>query len=250
MVMVADNSTTTFDPKEYIGLMPAYSSKFAQALLGRCANASQNVINNGQQRQWWQNYRLYYNCSPEFTQSMFQTNSFSLTSDNGDVVRANYNLYRNFITHILNMTVNQPPALDTKAANSEPDSLVAAQLFKDVLDYYIQHWKQARCKKQLKKAVEFCLIMSNGYILTEWDPAAGQPYVQDENGSVVRDGDLYIKAKSVWDVFFDTNCEDDDEMDWVIIRDYVNRYDLAAKFPDMHDKIMNIPMKTEADVYR
>lgn len=237
-----------FNPHEYIGLIEPYSAKFAMAIQERCSSWSKNVISNGQQRQWFQCYRLYYGADPNtYT---FDQNSFSLTSDNGDVVRANYNIYRNLITHILNMTVNQPPALDVKAANSEPDSLIASQLYKDVLDYYVSHWKNARFKKQLRKAVEYCLIMSNGYLLVEWDPAAGKPYALDDAGSVVRDGDLYIKARSVWDVFFDVNCEDDDELDWVIVRDYINRHELAARFPDKVDAIMNIPKKTELEVYR
>lgn len=250
--MASESSDQAFSSKEYFGLLPPYSSAFASAVSERCQSWSKSVVSNGQQQQWYQNQRLYYNVDPENigTTMAFNNSTFALSSTMGDVVRAHFNIFRNIITNILNMTVNQPPALDVKAANSEPDSLVASQLFKDVLDYYVQHWKMGRFKKQLRKAVEYCLIMSNGYLLIEWDPAAGTPFISDEHGNVVRDGDLYIKARSVWDVFFDTNCEDDDELDWVIIRDYINRHELAARYPKEHDKIMNLPKKTELEVYR
>jgi hypothetical protein len=250
--MASENADFQADPKDYFGTLPAYSSEFAAAALSRCNSWSKNVISNGQQQQWFQNYRLYYNCDPEYTGSniAFNQSSFSLTSANGDAVYAHFNIFRNIITNILNMTINQPPALDAKAANSEPSSLVASQLFKDVLDFYVNHWKNGRFKKQLRKAVEYCLIMSNGYILIEWDTSSGKPYIKDENDRVIRDGDLYIKARSVWDVFFDVNCEDDDELDWVIVRDYINRHELAARYPDQRDKIMNLPKKTDLEVYR
>ncbi len=241
------------NPKTYIGLLPPYSDEFAGAVMQRASSWSKNVVSNGQQRQWYQNYRLYYNADPDTYGNPspgFGSESFSVTNNTGDVVRANYNIFRNIITNILNMTVNQPPALDVKAANSEPDSLVAAQLFKDVLDFYVGHWKNARFKKQTKKAVEFCLFMSNGYVLIEWDSAGGSPYMQDESGKVIRDGDLYIKARSVWDVFFDVNCEDDDELDWMIVRDYINKYELAARYPDKYDEIVALDKKTELEVYR
>lgn len=233
--------------------MDPYSPQFSAAVNERCSSWSKNVISNGQQRQWWQNYRLYYNTDPSVTSTTFDQNSFAFGTEEGDVIRAKYNLYRNFITHILNMTVNQPPALDVKAANSEPDSLIASQLYKDVLDFYVSHWKRGRYKKQLRKAVEYSLFMSNGYLLCEWDPQAGNPYAVDDQGSVVRDGDIYVKARSVWDVFFDVNCEDDDELDWVIIRDYVNRHELLARFKDDPDKVQaieNLPKKTDLEVYR
>lgn len=250
--MASENSDSSYDPKEYLGLLPAYSSGFAAGVMARCQSWSQNVVSNGQQQQWFQNYRLYYNSDPEYTGTnvAFNQSSFSLASANGDAVFAHFNIFRNIITNILNMTVNQPPALDAKAANSEPESLVAAQLFKDVLDFYVSHWKNGRFKKQLRKAVEYCLIMSNGYVLIEWDATAGKPFVTTEKGDVVRDGDLYIKARSVWDVFFDVNCEDDDELDWVFIRDYINRHELAARYPDQKEKIMNLPKKTDLEVYR
>ncbi|MES2367542.1 MAG: hypothetical protein V4563_16825 [Pseudomonadota bacterium] len=251
--MASESNDYSFDPKSYIGLLEPYSAKFASAINERCSSWSKNVISNGQQRQWFTNYRLYYNADPNATGTTFNQDSFSASNEQGDVVRARYNLYRNFIVHILNMTVNQPPALDVKAANSEPSSLVAAQLYKDVLDFYVSHWKRGRFKKQLKKAVEYSLFMSNGYLLVEWDPTAGNPYVIDDQGGVVRDGDLYIKARSVWDVFFDCNCEDDDELDWVIVRDYVNRHELLARFKDDPDKVQaitNLPKKTDLEVYR
>lgn len=251
--MSSESNDYKFDPNAYIGLIEPYSAVFASAVSERCSSWSKNVISNGQQRQWWQNYRLYYNSDPSVTSTTFDQNSFSFGSEQGDVVRAKFNLYRNFITHILNMTVNQPPALNVKAANSEPDSLIASQLYKDVLDFYISHWKRGRFKKQIKKAVEFSLFMSNGYLLIEWDPYAGNPYVIDDQGGVVRDGDLYIKARSVWDVFFDVNCEDDDELDWIIVRDYINRHELIARYRDDPEKvaaIQNLPKKTELEIYR
>jgi hypothetical protein len=230
----------------YIGRKPAYSNELGAEIFARIDRWKTTIENNGLSRQWRQNYRLYHNADPSGT--AFGDDAFSITGDQNEMMTVRFNEFRNLLTHILNMTVSQKVALQTKAANSEPESLSQAQLWDGVIDYYLSQWRRSRSQKQLRKAVELSLIMSNGYVLVEWDAAKGEPFVADQNGAMIRKGDVSVKCRSVLDVVFDTNVEDEDELDWVIVRDFQNRYELMARYPDKAEEIKSLESKTEADM--
>lgn len=230
---------------KYIGNLEPYSKEFADGINLAIETWSNNIRRVGLFRQWQQNYAYYHNADPNGL--TFAEDAFRIVGENGELVRAAFNEFRNLLTHILNMTVSQPPALMAKAVNSEPASLIAAQTYDGVLDYYLKTWKEGRIRKLMRRCVELAGIMSNGHLLIEWDASVGKEIVPDESGVILREGDLYVKSKSVLDVIFDTNAEDEEERNWVIIRDYENRFELIAKYPDQREQIEKVPSKTEAE---
>lgn len=231
--------------RQYIGLRDRYSKDIGHDIFKRIDSWRNSVERNGLGRQWRENYRMYHNAEPDGT--AFGADSFSVVGESGDLLRVRINEFRNLITHVLNMTVTQKVALQAKAASADSESIIAAQLYDGVLDYYLRHWKKSHVSKQMRRAVELSLLMSNGYLLVEWDPAAGDPYIDDGEGGVINRGDLRVKCRSVLDVVFDTNCEDDDELDWVVIRDTANKYELAARYPDKADEILQLESVTDVE---
>jgi hypothetical protein len=234
------------DPfREYFGRMPRFSQEVGAEIFKRAETWQKMTEGNGLMRQWRENFRLYHNAEPSGVG--FGDRSFSVEGEHDETLRVRFNEFRNLLTHILNMTTTQKVAMQSKASNAESSSILAAQLYDGVLDYFITQWKRSRSNKQLRKAVELCLFMSNGYVLVEWDAAAGEPYTADESGAIVNTGDLYVKARSVLDVYFDTNAEDEDELDVVVIRDFMNKYELAERIPDKRDEILTLESKTEQE---
>lgn len=231
--------------KDYIGRKPRFSLEMAGAIIDQCEKWTKVVTGNGVMRQAEENYRLYLNADPDG--DGYSEDSFSLSGADGDMLRVRVNEMRSLLRLSLNSASGQKAALQAKAANSESASLAAAQLYDSVLDYYLSQWQRSRTEKQINKANELCLITPAGHLLVEWDPLAGSPYVPEEGGAMKKRGDLYVKARSFWDVFFDTNLEDEDELNWVIVRDFVNKYDYAASFPDMAKDILELETKTELD---
>jgi hypothetical protein len=233
------------DPyKEYFGRMPRFSQELGAEIFKKAENWKRMTESNGLMRQARENFRFYHNADPSGTS--FGDHSFSVDGD-GEAVRLRINRFRNFLTHILNMTTTQKVAQQAKAANDQAESLLAATLYDGLLEYYLSQWKRARSSKQLKKATELCLFTPAGHLLMEWDAAAGKPHIPDDGGSIVNTGDLYVKARSFLDVYFDTNTEDEDELDWVVVRDYMNKFELAERFPDQREEILRLESKTEGD---
>lgn len=232
------------DPmNEYWARSPLYSEKIGKEIMERAENWMNCVQSNGLYRQANENFRLYMNADPDGLG--FAEDSFSLTGENGEYLKVRFNEFRSVLRLILNMATAQRQAQQAKAANSEGKSLLAAQLFDGVLDYYLTQWKRSRSIKQLKLAKELMTITPLSCVLTEWDVNAGEPYMPLPNGGVIKTGDLYVKTRSFWDIWIDTNAEDEDELDWVIVRDYYNKFDLAIRYPDKQQDILNLKPKNE-----
>lgn len=72
----------------------------------------------------------------------------------------------------------------------------------------------------------------------------------DENGDILEaypiyEGDVEFKALSPFDVVYDSTKESASDNDWVLVRTFKNKYDLAAKFPEMADEIKAKKTKDE-----
>jgi hypothetical protein len=230
---------------EYFGRKQRFSVDMGREIFKRAESWKKMVEGNGLMRQARENFRLYHNAEPDGVS--FGDRSFSVEGEQDESLRVRFNKFRNLLTHILNMTTAQKVAQQTKAANDEAASILAATLFDGLLDYYLSSWKRGRSGKQLHKATELCLFTPAGHVLMEWDAALGTPYTANGSGGIVNRGDVYVKARSFLDVYFDTNVEDDDELDWVIVRDYMNKYELAERYKDKADEILRLESKTDGD---
>jgi hypothetical protein len=218
---------------------------FADAWITFCTDT-------GYAARWTQNVFLYNGADQEQSEDgQYNASSFQIVGDNGELLLVTYNDFRNLLQHILNMTVSQPPNMTAQAINDDAESLIAAQTFDGVFGYYMQTYRQGRLLRESRITVENALVTDTGYTLIEWDPYAGKPtgeQLDPETGEPVVDdrgqpqmtfeGDMYFKARSCWDVFFDPGCEDDDESDWVLVRDQVNKYEYANRYPHYKTEIL------------
>jgi hypothetical protein len=88
-----------------------------------------------------------------------------------------------------------------------------------------------------------------------WDPNAGPEYAADpDSGEVVKTGDIEYKIFTALDVIKDPSAPHAD-VDWYIIRERRNKYDVAARYPELRDKILEIgddvqPSRLSTDMYR
>ncbi len=162
----------------------------------------------------------------------------TFTGEQGELSQLPVNHLRNIITHMKTMTLASRPSFEAKAVNTDPKSLVQAQLASGLLEYYL---REMRLEKYIANAIESALVMGAGYIKVEWDTSKGQIVEEDEEtGMVVREGDLAFSNLSPFDVIFDLNKSDNNH-NWMITIDYKNRYDLIAKFPEYEEEIEALP---------
>lgn len=235
----------------YFATHPPMSNQLASAVFDKLKTWRNWFEESGLDGQVMTNEAIYQGVDPRNYTGYYDKSSFQIMGRNGELLYASYPEARNLIMHILNMTVGQPPNMHAKAINSDAASLIAAQTFDGVFDFYFNTHNAGRLLKQSAQSVERCLYSKIGYMLVEWDPLAGgavMPQLAPEGappgsmGPMKYEGDLYFKSRGVRDVFFDPGVEDEEEQDWKVIRDQVNKWELAERFknvPGVYQKIVN-----------
>ena len=188
---------------------------------------------------WRKSFYAYYGLLPDTAVAgfgIFAIGSITARGAEGELACIKVNHLRNLITHQLAMTTQSRPALECRACNSDSKSLAQAYLGDGILDYFV---REKKIEKQFRNATELALVLGEGFNRYDWDATAGKEYGVGPNGGVIHDGDLVVKTYNPFDVIRDTAATSPDTLSWWICHDTANRYDLAAKHPDIADQILS-----------
>lgn len=172
----------------------------------------------------------------------------SFGGEQGELVQLSVNHYGNIATHMQQMITANRPAFQARATNTDNASQAQAKLANNLLDYYM---REKRLEKYLRRAVEYAVVLGSGFIKMEWNSTTGEVYdVNEETGTEIREGDVEFTNLSPYDVVFDTTKETTENHDWVICRSFKNKFDLAAKFPELDRRIKGLNTKSDLLKFR
>lgn len=161
----------------------------------------------------------------------------------GEISKICINHYRNLISHIVALTTQNKTSYEPIATNTDYKSQSQTILARSLLDYYLNEMKLDRLTKL---AVQNAIIYGEGFIKVEWNASAGELYDYDEESDTsTYDGDMDYKVFAPFDVFRDISNNDNNNRDWYIVRTYENKYDLAAKYPEIAEDILGISDTTK-----
>jgi hypothetical protein len=158
------------------------------------------------------------------------------TGEQGELTALSVNHYRNLLTHLSTMTIQQRPAFEPRATNSDAKSQAQVILAAGLLDYYMREKKMERF---IKRGVDTGLIYAEGFVRCEWDATGGETYGQTETGAPVYEGDIKYSNYNPLNCIRDFTLESPSQEVFYILRDPVNKYNLAAKFPDLAKDILD-----------
>jgi hypothetical protein len=163
---------------------------------------------------------------------------------NGEVVLLKANHVRNLAQHICQMITSQRPSFECKAVNSDHASMTQAQLAQGILEYDL---REKRLEAVAKAVVDSAIQFGEGWATKLWDATGGDDYAVDpETQAPIKTGTLRFRAYTPIDVIRDFTQDDPKQTDWVILRRWVNKYTLMAKYPELAEKISGCPTKFEA----
>jgi len=205
------------------------------------------------ERSWKAYYGNYYGEGSD-------SHQVSFGGESGELVQLAVNHYRNLARHIHVMVTGTRPAFQCRAVNTDKKSLIQAKLGNGLLDYYM---REMRLEEVLKQAVEYAIVLGSGYVKLEWNSTRGKinDYVEpdpssiaehdedgnplDINGNIIQslpiyDGDIEYSLVSPYDVIFDSTKEYFDKNNWLVCRNKISKYDLAAKYPELADDILEV----------
>ena len=182
---------------------------------------------------WKRSYLAYYGMSQSGTDS----SRLNQAGTNGEEYILKVNDFRSLLQNLLVMTTSQRPALQPKAMNTDSKSMNQTVLARTVLDYYMV---EKHLEATLKDAVEFSLIGGEGFVQLDWNATAGEIYSVDPNTQApIYDGDLEFRAFHPIDVVRECWGENAKNT-WYVTREFKNKFDIAAKYPDLQRQIIGI----------
>ena len=166
----------------------------------------------------------------------------NFSGEQGELVNLRVNHYRNIAQHILNMVTSTRPAFQARSTNTDYKSLVQTKLANGLLDYYM---REKRMERYLKTAVEYAVVFGTGYIKMGWNATSGEMVdFNEELETPIYAGDVEFSNLSPYDVVFDSTKEGP-KYDWIICRTFKNKFDIAAKYPELKDKILGLKSKSD-----
>jgi hypothetical protein len=220
------------------------AEKTASVLLNKATSFFRVLESNAYLEKLAKMWRAYHGA---YQESVGYGHEISFSGEQGELVNLPVNHFRNLAQHMFNMITANRPIMEARAINTDYKSLAQTYLANGILDYYM---REKHLEDALKRAVEMAIVLGAGFIKLEWNATAGEEYdVDDETGQFAYEGELEFSNLSPSDVVFD-GTKEYWQHDWLLVRSFKNRFDLAAKYPELADRIKNIPSKNDQNHYR
>ena len=141
------------------------ADKTVEHVLAKANHWFKNIQTNNymdKMKKSWQSYHgAYYTDEHEI----------SYGGEQGELVNLAVNHYRNLAQHMLVMVTSSRPAFQCRAVNTDRKSMIQADLGNGLLDYYM---REKRLERELKRAVEYAIVLGSGFIKMEWNATKGQ----------------------------------------------------------------------------
>lgn len=156
--------------------------------------------------------------------------------EQGELTSLNVNHFASLVQHSMVLITSSKPAFKAVAVNSDYSSGAQATMADALLEVYD---KRLRMSDIDYEATHTSLITSEGYAFETWNAAAGDIYgVDPDTGKEVPEGDIEIETKTPFEVAFDPDLKSFEKKTWFAVERQDSRHDLAAKFPEVGDKIL------------
>jgi hypothetical protein len=159
----------------------------------------------------------------------------SFMGDEGELVAAQINHFRNLLKHRVNLVTKDRPSLICRARNTDLESQTQTDFGNNIIDYYM---KEKDVEARLVRCAEHAALFGEGFLVMTWDPNLGDDDDADEEtGEISHKGDLRFENVTTWNVIRDWRVRDNNH-NWLGTRRPVNKWDLAAEYPEHAKKIL------------
>lgn len=169
----------------------------------------------------------------------------------GERVALRVNHLRNVLLHIQQLVTSNRPMLKAKAENMDVKSLKQVQLGDGIVEHYFEF---ENVWKYIDVALEQSLFLHAGFVAADWDPSKGEPWAAMENddgsgAKIAYQGEFEFWNPSMFDVIFDQMSSSWDELNDVMVRKWMNKYDAMATWPAEEETIDKQRTRKEWEIY-
>lgn len=180
---------------------------------------------------------LYRNSYTNYYMGWIYRASLYRSGEQGELTRSFWNHERNLLRHLKVQTTQNKLAYKAQVLNSNSRSANLIEFANGLADHYTQS-TDYDLDGRGKQSVEDTLVFAESSIVALWDRHKGNPMAQDPvTGQILRDGDMDYFNVTPLDHIINTSHQSRDQIQWRVVRRWVNKYDLSAMYPELADKI-------------
>jgi hypothetical protein len=184
----------------------------------------------------WRNNAAYY-------ASLLEPESWDTSlvfgGSQGEFVKSIIPKARTLVRQHVGLATKQRYSFDVVTDVEDSDPIRTAQIGNSIVKYDSE---QQKIDLLAERIVETCDIEGWCFVTNTWDTGKGRIYGRmDEAGNMLYSGGNNFEMYTLQDVVFDWTKKRPEDLDWIICRRKMNRWDLAAQFPEIAEQIASLP---------
>lgn len=191
---------------------------------------------------------VYRNSYFKYFQGFIMKGAIYHSGQEGELTNTYINHYGNLITHSVNMVCQQKIAYEPQATVSDSQAQDQIRQAKGILFVCTNDVKMDLGGK-LRLSTEMCEVFSESYVSCLWNKHMGRTIASEAdevNGQIdIKEGDNEIEVWTPFDIIVDTCLGLNSQKQWLIVRKWRNKFDLAAEFPKWEREIVSLSTGTD-----
>lgn len=184
---------------------------------------------------WVQGWRTYGGL-PD-ANSPFDVSQMGFLGQESEIIQVKANIVGSLGRNGVQIVTQTKPDMELVATNTDYASLAQTESATEILQYENE---EVGFEQKLSYLNEYAMACGMGWIFDTWDPFYGQVFAIDpDTGAPLHEGRLVCKVFAPWNVVVDMQRHDM-EHPWGITCEYMNKWDLAAQYPNVAEDIIDM----------
>lgn len=225
------------DLNDYIGT--CQTDDVASKIVEWVNKWSEFMDDSGIRSQLFAHWSLYHNGPSDIDPNGTLYDSFKLDGENDEIVRIRMNVVRNFLTQMLNLLFNRPPAPRCVAKTADPDAMETVEGAQQLLENDVN---DSQSGMFMRRGGEWSLLTGVSFIHPEWSAFSGHTWADPNDQSALEmfqpNGAPIVRERNRLEVVYDQSKKHWADVQDAVVIDRVNKYALAANFPEHADAIL------------
>lgn len=221
---------------EYYWLKPTLEC--VQALVKKSSDYYNYISATGKMALWRMSFEQY-------NRGFITLGSISRGGVEGELLNLPINEFRNIVDHVIGLTTHDKLAFEPQPINNDYTTAAQVTLSKGILNDYA---KNKGMDYVVDHTAENAYIFGEGSVVKLFNENLGDlKFVDTSQQKIYRKGEIQFLMVNPTNLIRDINIQQFQDNQWFIVRIFVNKYDLAAQYPEKAREICEHSIATDWD---
>lgn len=177
---------------------------------------------------------LYRNSFTNFYAGWIYRASMYKSGEMGELTRSFWNHERNILLHIKSKITQDKVNYKAQVTNSDARSAQMRELADGLMEHFTSD-NEYKLDRKLDQSVEDTEVFGESNIVVLWNSHKGPDYMPG-----IAEGDIEYHNATPLDMIINTCVQERGHISWKIWRRWMNKYDLAAMYPDQGEAVKDL----------